>query len=251
MISIIDIIEKRESLYSLAPFSDEIKNLKKKLDLLDFAYSDLRLYGSALTREKVQSILDGVTVPDAPVFEHRLCEAHRKLLQRFADKIDMGIDVDNAVLDEFCNILAGTKTPPFREGTPLLYHIDYVPGDEERMPSELANVFASVKRDERDGVFSKEQGGDFCLKAATLHGRIIKAYPYSDGFSEMAARVAMQYVIVQSGYFPIDIGISETEYNTILTGSLKSGNAAEFAELIRSAIFKQLNFLIDTVERTI
>ena len=249
MVTISDIKEKRESLYSLAPFTEGVKNLKRRSDLLDFAYSDLRLYGSALTKEGVQNILDGVTVPDAPVFEHRLCEAHRRLLSRFTDKIDMGLDVDSIVLNEFCTILAGTEVPPYRDGSPILYHLDFVTGDDERISSDLADMFASVKRDERDGVFSEEQGGDFCVKAAALHRGIIKVYPYADGLSEMAARVAMQYVIVKSGYFPIDIGISETEYNTIMTNSLKSINVSGFADIIRTAIFKQLNYLIDIAER--
>ena len=248
MVSINDIKEKREILYSLAPFSEGVKRLKRRSDLIDFTYSDLRLFGSTLTRAGTELIIDGGTVPGAPVFEHRLCEAHRKLLARFDSKLDMELEVDNIVLNEFCCILSGADLPPYREGSPLLYHLGYVPGDDEKISAELAEVFSSVRRDEKDGAFD-EPYGDFCLKAAAVHNGIIKVYPYADGFSELAARAAMQYICVKAGFFPVDIGITETEYNTITAAGINSGDASELADTIRTAIFKKLHSLIDAAER--
>ena len=251
MVNINDITEKREILYSLAPFSEGVKALKRKSDLLDFAFSDLRLYGSALTKEGVRKILDGVTLREAPVFEHRLCEAHRKLLSKFADKTDMGLEVDSIILNEFCGILSGKDTPGFREGSPLLYHLDFVPGDDERISSDLSEVFARIRRDEANGAFDERAGGDFCLKAAALHMGIVKVYPYAGGFSELTARAAMQYTLVKNGYFPVDPGMTETEYNTVTSDSVRSGDASGFADALRTAVFKKLHYLIDSVGRAI
>jgi hypothetical protein len=249
MVSINDITVKREILYSLAPFSEGLKNLKRKSDLIDFAFSDLRLYGSTLAKAGTELIIDGVTVQDIPVFEHRLCEAHRKLLARFESKLDMGLEVDIILLNEFCSILSGTDLPPFREDSPLLYHLNFVAGDDKNISADMDDMFFAIKQDEKAGAFDERFDGDFCLKAARIHNGIVSVYPYSNGFSELSARAAMQYVLLKEGFFPVDIGISETEYNTITTSGIQSGDAAELSGIIRTAIYKKLQYLIDAATR--
>jgi len=247
MIDINTITEKRDILYSLTPFSEGVKALKRRNDLVDLTYSDLRLNGSTLTREGVTSILEGNTIPGAPVFEHRLCEAHRKLLSRFDDKIHMDMEPDIILLNEFSMILSSAELPPYREGSPLLYHLDYVPGDDTRVSADLAEFFSAVRRADKDGAY----GNDFFQKAAALHLGIIKIYPYTEGFTEMSARAVMQYELVRAGYFPVDIDVSEPEYNRICADSIQTGNASELAELLRTAVFKKIHMLIDAVERGI
>ena len=243
MIDIKNITEKRDILYSLTPFSEGVKNFKRRNDLIDFAYSDLRLYGSTLTKDGIESILEGNTVPDAPVFEHRLTEAHRKLLSRFEDKIHMGLEMDSILLNEFCTVLSSSDLPPYREGAPLLYHLDFVPGDDDSISADLADVFSIIKR--------TDYKGEFCEKAAAIHTGILKVYPYEEGFSELSARAAMQYELVKAGYFPVNIDVSESEYNGICAEAIQSGDSAEFAELLRKALFKKLHVLIDAIERGI
>jgi len=245
MVDINNITDKREILFALAPFSEGVKALKRRSDLVDFAYSDLRLYGSTLTKEGVGSILEGNTVPGAPVFEHRLCEAHRKLLSRFDDKLHMGLETDNILLNEFCVTLASSELPPYREGSPLLYHLDFVPGNDDRISADLADMFTAIRRAEKEDAFA----GDFCYKAAAIHMGILKVYPYEEGFSELSARAAAQYELVRAGCFPVDIDISESEYNRICGDAIRTGDAAEFAELLRKAVFKKLHMLIDAVKR--
>jgi len=243
MIDIKNITDKRDILYALAPFSEGVKKLKRQSDLVDFAFSDLRLYGSTLTKEGVASILEGNTVPGAPVFEHRLAEAHRKLLSRFEDKIHMSLETDSILLNEFCTVLSSAELPPYREGAPLLYHLDFVPGDDDRISADLAELFSAVKR--------TEYNGDFCRKAADIHMGILRVYPYEEGFSELSARAAMQYELVRAGYFPVDIDVSESDYNGICADAIHSGDIAKFAELLRKALFKKLHVLIDAINKGI
>ena len=245
MIDINNIIEKRDILYSLAPFSEGVKALKRHGDLLDFTFSNLKLYGSSLTKEGVSSILSGNSIAEAPIFEHRLCEAHRKLLSRFEDRIHMDYEIDSILLNEFSMILSSSELPLYREGSPLLYHLDYVPGDDERISADLSDAFTAIRHSEKDGVF----GGDFCLKASAVHMGILKVYPYAEGFSELSARTAAQYELVRSGYFPVDTGVSEQEYNRVCSEALRSGDTEEFAGILRAAVFRKLHMLIDSVER--
>jgi len=247
MVDMKNIIDKRETLFALAPFSEGVKALKRRGDLVDFAYSDLRLNGSKLTKEGVSNILDGNPVPDAPVLEHRLCEAHRKLLSKFDDMMYMSLETDGPLLDEICKILSSADSPPYREGAPLLYHIDHVPGDSDRIPIDVSDMFKAVRRKDSAGQFY----GDFCVKAAVIHMYIIEIYPYKEGFSEMAARAAAQYELIRAGYFPVDPDVSEAEYNRINTYALKNETALEYAELLQKAVLKKLDMLIDAVKRGI
>ena len=246
MVDINTINEKRDALYSLAPFSDGVKALKQRMDVVDFAYSNLRLYGSALTREGTKSILAGCTVPGLPVFEHRLCEAHRKLLTRFDDKLDMDLEIDVVMLNEFCMLLAGTDKPPYRKGEPLLYHLDFVPVDDDRILDELTEILAAIKRAARSGAYN-----DFCHKAAAVHTGVVKIYPYQGGFSELAARAAMQYELVRAGYFPVDIGLPESAYNTVCSAAIRKGDVTEFADLLRGAVIRKMDMLIEAIQRGI
>jgi len=245
MIDINNIIDKREILFALAPFSGGVKALKRRSDLVDFAFSDLRLYGSTLTKEGVTRILEGNTIPGAPVFEHRLCEAHRKMLSRFEDKLHMGLEIDSILLNEFIMILSSSELPPYRESEPILYHLDFVPGDDDCISADLAVTFEAIRRAEKEGLYA----GDFCKKAADIHMGILKVYPYTEGFSELSARAATQYELVRAGYFPVDIGVGESEYNRISADAIRSGDAGEFAELLRMALFKKIHMLIDAVNR--
>ena len=218
--------------------------MKRRMDLLDFAYSDLRLNGSALTKEGAKSILAGNTVPGVPVFEHRMCEAHKKLLIRFESKLDMDPDVDMALLNEFCMILSGSTQPLYRKGEPLLYHLDFVPGDDERAADELTEILSAIRRADKGNAYK-----DFCHKAAAIHTAILKVYPYQGGFSELTARAAMQYELVRAGYFPIDVGISEQAYNTMCAAAIRKGDVTEFSDLLRNAVMKKLLVLIEAVKR--
>ena len=240
MVNINEIMEKREQLYALAPFPEGVKTLKRRSDLLDFTYSDMRLFGSTLTRHGVRMILEGNTIASAPVFEHRLCEAHKRLLLKFMDKLDMRLEVDTVLLNEFCTVLTGLENPVFRQGEPLLYHLGFVPGDDESISKDLAKMFSAIKRDDVK---------DFCLKAALVHLGVVKVYPYEGGVSEMAARAAMQYTLMQAGFFPVDIGVSEPDYNRVTANGIRTGDAEEFAGLLRAAIFKKLCFLLETIQK--
>ena len=242
-------------MYSLSPFSENVKRLKRRQDLFDFAYSDIRLYGGRLTSEGVKSVLAGNAVPGVPVFEHRLCEAHRTLISRFEEMLHMAVDTDSQRVEEFCEILRGAAAPhrggcaslPWRKGLPLLYHLDFVPGDDDRIQKDMAEMFATVRKIEREGFFGKDSSYDFCLKAAAIHMGIVEVYPFADGFSELSARAAMQYEIVRAGYFPIDPGISETEYNDYTATAIKTGDLSGFAGLLRDAVCKKIQFFIDAI----
>jgi hypothetical protein len=241
MIGIREIEEVRGVLASLAPYSAGLREHKRRLDLIDFAFADLKLFGSVLTREGVSNIFDGNMISGIPVREHRLVEAHRKLRNRFDDKAEMQMSTDSILLNEFAMILFGTDLPPYRASAPPLYHLDFVPGSPDEISRGLHDAFAALAR--------MRFGGDCCLRAAAVHCGIVAVYPYEEGKSEMAARVCMQYELFRAGLFPVDLGVNEQTYNRALSDAVKKGDPSGFAEIVRIAVFKKLHYLIDAAKR--
>jgi len=182
---------------------------------------------------------------------------HRTLISRFEKKLHMDIEVDGALTDEFCSVLFGAAAPhrndsvrlPYRAGSPLLYHLDFVPGDDDRITKDLEKMFSAIRRAEKEGAFGSGDNWDGCLKAASIHMGIVKVYPYSEGFSELTARAALQYELVRAGFFPIDTGISETEYNDFTAAAIKAGEVSGFAGLLREAVYNKIDFFINAIKR--
>ena len=236
MSSITEIKIKMRSLLSKAPFSKELKELKRKLDIVDFAFSNLNLDGSIITRAGVMSILEGNVIDNAPVKEHRLIELHNKLLFRMEDRIEMKMEVDISIIEDLYKIICDNSSIAYRTGNPILYHLDFVPDEYTHVRQALIDSIKQVDR--------RDFAGDFCLKAAAYHLEIIKAYPF-DTYSEMLARTILQYELIRSGLFTLPINIGEQKYNSIISESLITGNPEGFAQVIRDSALAKLDFLLD------
>lgn len=226
------------SLVSKAPFSNEVKEFKRKMDIVDFAYSNLHLDGSILTRAGVLSILEGNVINNAPVREHRLIELHGKLLSKMEDRLEMRMDVDLSIAESFYKIIIGHDEIKYRTTNPILYHLDFVPDNYDDVRVALNDALKKVNRNDYDG--------DFCLKAAEFHMEIIKIYPFDD-YTEVLARTIMQYELEKNSLFPISINIDEQLYNHMISEALVTGNSEHFAQIIRKSALEKLDLLIDKV----
>ena len=236
MSTIVEVKEKMRSLLAKAPFSNELKETKQRLDVVDFAFSNLNLDGSRITRAGVNSILDENVIYDIPVKEHRLIGIHKALLSKMDDWNDMKKDVDISIAEDVYKAIAETDTVEYRKGNPVLYHLDFVPADYLDIRDEFAKKLKQVDW--------KDYGGDFCAKAATFHMEVIRIYPFND-YTEMLARSIMQYIFISNGLFPISLKIDEVKYNNVISEALLTGSYEEFAEIIRQSIILKLDYLIE------
>ncbi|MDR1042990.1 MAG: Fic family protein [Clostridiales Family XIII bacterium] len=203
---------------------------RERIDLLDYAWSDLRLDGSALTREGVASIIHGDLVRSVSIAESSEVRCHEKAMNTFRDLLYMQVDIDRASLQQISGAWEDFFDVGFRKGIPLLPHLDFTPpyhGDVTKLLDELFRYAASAY-----------DSGGFARKAARVHNGLIYIYPFSE-HSEMIARAAMQYVLLREGKAVIDIGLSEREYNTMTSEAIRSGDDLPFAEAIELAVTKK------------
>jgi Fic family protein len=211
-----------------------------RIDLLDYVWSDLRLDGSALTREGVASMIHGDLVRNISIAESSEVRCHEKAMNTFRDLLYMQVDIDRASLQQISGAWEDFFEVGFRRGIPLLPHLDFTPpyhGDVTKLLDELFRYAASAY-----------DRGSFARKAARVHNGLIYIYPFSE-HSEMIARAAMQYVLLREGKPIIDIGLSEREYNTMTSEAIRSGDDLPFAEAIEFAVTKKEIAFGDESER--
>ena len=236
MSSITELMIKLRSLLGKAPFSDELIELKNKLDIVDLVYTNLNLEGSILTKAGVMNILEGNVINNVPIKEHLLIEIHNRLLARMEDRIEMKYEVDIAVVEDFYSIIISGNSVKYRSTSPELYHLDFVPGDYSDIRSALSDELKQVGRTDFDG--------NFCMKAAAYHNKIIKVYPFEE-YNEILARTIMQYELMRNGLFPIQLDVKEQEYNSIVSQSISMNDNGPFADIIINSAMEKVELLLE------
>jgi Fic family protein len=203
---------------------------RERVDLLDYTWSDLRLDGSALTREGVASIIQGDLVRNISIAESSEVRCHERAMNTFRDLLYMQIDIDRASLEQISGAWEDFFDVGFRRGVPLLPHLDFTPphhGDVTRLLDELFRHVASAY-----------DSHSFARKAARVHNGLMYIYPFAE-HSETIARAAMQYVLLRERRPIIDIGLSEQEYNTMASEAIRTGDDLPFAEAIEQAVARK------------
>jgi Fic family protein len=203
---------------------------RERIDLLDYAWSDLRLDGSALTREGVASIIHGDLVRTVSIAESSEVRCHEKAMNTFRDLLYMQVDIDRASLQQIAESWEDFFDVGFRRRSPVLPHLGFTPPYHGDVPKLLDELFRYAH--------SAYGRGDAARKAARIHNGLVYLYPFAE-HSEMIARAAMQYTLLREGRPVIDIGSSETEYNTMVAAAIRSGDDGPFAGAIELAVKKK------------
>jgi Fic family protein len=203
---------------------------RDRIDLLDYAWSDLRLDGSALTRDGVASIIQGKLVPSVSIAESSEVRCHENAMNTFRDLLYMQVDIDRASLQQIAGAWGDFFDVDFRRGSPVLPHLGFAPPHHSDVPKLLDELFRYA--------LSAYDGKGAEYKAARVHNGLIYIYPFAE-HSEMISRAAMQYVLLREGRPVVDIGLSETEYNTITSDAIRTGDDSPLARAIDLAATKK------------
>jgi hypothetical protein len=226
-------IERKLAELKKTPFDGLTKEKAEKLDLFDFAYTDLKLSGSKLTPEGVLSIIDGVMVTKATIAEHQLVERHLETIKLFRKMSHMQISMDSKSLADIYKALSGESEASYRRITPSLIEYDYTPPFHDEIESRLTKLFTQTTVAEV-GVIKN---------AANIHDGIIGIYPYEKG-SDMLARAALQYILFSHGLPIIRLNLSEHNYNTLIADTLNKGGEGIHPYIV-SGIENKLDSLLD------
>ena len=234
-----EIDEKKRLLESKKPFTALTAEKFTKLDLFDFVYSNLKLDGSSLTAEGVNTILNGGLVPGVSILEHSMVECHRNLIKTFDNMRHMRTSIHVKELIMIYSVLSDVPYPSFRKGNPILYQLNYTPPYYQDIEALLIEMFRDL--------FTREYGHDFIRKAVDMHDGIIRIYPFEE-HSESLARTILQYALYSNGYPLIQFGVSEQVYNDIVGETLKRDTHDAMYNCVQDALSHKLDTLLRYLE---
>jgi hypothetical protein len=206
----------------------------KKLELLDYTYSDLKLDGSVLTREGIAKIMEGQLIPSVSVAEHEELSCHKKALNIMNDMLHMQTDLGRAGLFRLAEAWDGMIGVRIRSGSPVLQHLGFTPPYHADVTGLLDDLFNKLWRSNRDA--------DVYERAAIIHNGIIAIYPF-ETHSEMLARAAMQYELKMAGLPVTPLDVTEQEYNTIVGDAVRYADHELFASVITRSVNKRIRYL--------
>ncbi|MDR3225008.1 MAG: Fic family protein [Clostridiales Family XIII bacterium] len=200
---------------------------RERIDLLDYAWSDLRLDGSTLTREGVASILQGELVQNVSIAESSEVRCHELAMATFTNLLHMQVDMDRAGLQQIAESWSDFFDVSFRKSSPVLPHLGFTPPHYSDIPKLLDELFRDVL-----SAFGER---NVASRAARIHNGLVYIYPFTE-HSEMIARAAMQYELLHGGLPVVDIGLSEPAYNTLLSESIRTGDDGPLTDAITKAV---------------
>ena len=230
-----EIKQKQIILENRKPYNPQICEYLTELNMNDWIYSSLRLDGGVLTKAQIQKILKGEILIDVALFLHALVEGHGNAYKAACDMLEMGNSLNAKMLTTFARKITGDDSLGYRKTNPVLVALDYNPPHPAEIEEQIKLLMVWFHSDDLD--FNPIK------KAAILHHRIIEIYPF-ESVSESVARAAMYYFLMESGYHPFEITLSEREYNLAITEYLKKENAEPFYNAIEHSLFNKMEVLI-------
>lgn len=235
-----EIRKKMLILSNRAPFDEDIRAYIRDIEKNEWLYNNMRLEGSALTKEQLAVISKGEFVLSVPVEEHLLADRLLKSLERLWNFVDMKRDLDLSILDEINAIICGRKEKmAYRKRNGVVPELDYIPPIPAEIPGRMNNFGAMLaKASYADG------GHDECFEyAARIHNEIIRIFPF--GLKDkLTARAAAAFYLMTKGYPAISPSMREEEYNKMAAEYLQNGDCKPYARVLKEEVLRRMELMI-------
>lgn len=236
-----EIRKKMVILQNRWPINPDVKAYLADLEGREWVYMNLRLSGSPLAKENIDTIMDGGCILEGSIDDHLLIARLQQLRQYIYRLTDMGVGLSMNILKDMHRIVTGGGEAEFRKGHPILLEYGYNP----MMPAEIPRAMAQVVS------FAAEEPAlaqDAFTHSAMIHNRLVEIYPYKEG-SQLLARAAAYYFLVEQGYPMASLDLSEQAYNDSIIAYLKSGSCQTMEQALMEAVLSRLNLMVRLTER--
>ena len=230
-----EIRKKLVILHNRRPFPEQVRSYLADLEKREWLYMNLRLSGSSLGPEDVDTVLQGGCILNAPIEEHLMITRLEELRQYIYRLSDMEADLSLQMIRDMHTILTGHKAKDFRKGNPVLLEYGASPLLPGEIPGEMAGLVDFARK--------REEGENPFLKAARLHNRCMEIYPYSEKTPELA-RAILYYTLARNGLPMAALDLSEEEYNQEIAAYLAGGGSQALADHLMQAVRNRLELMI-------
>ncbi len=231
-----EVDELNKKLNSKRPISKEaLKSLKDSINL-EWTYNSNGIEGNTLTLRETQVVLEGITVGGKSLKEHLEAINHEKAIQFLDDLIKdkdpiTEWDIKNIhqlILKEIDDANAGK----YRNENVRIKGANHIPPDYLIIPELMNKLIINYQS------WNKYHP---IIKAALLHGELVKIHPFVDG-NGRTSRLVMNLSLMNSGYVPVIIKKEKRlEYYNALDKAHTTGDYTDFVKLVNELEIEMLN----------
>lgn len=228
--------ELNNKLNSKRPFSKEtLKSLRNSINL-EWTYNSNGIEGNTLTLRETQIVLEGITVGGKTLREHLEAINHEKAIEYIEDLVkeknpvtEWNIkNIHQLVLKEIDDKNAGK----YRSENVAIMGATHTPPDHLIVPELMEKLILNYQK------WNKYHP---IIKAAIIHGELVKIHPFIDG-NGRTSRLVMNLSLMNSGYLPVIIKKeNRLEYYNALDKAHTTGDYTDFVKLVTNLEIEMIN----------
>ena len=231
-----EVDELNKELNSKRPISkDTLKSLKESINL-EWTYNSNGIEGNTLTLRETQVVLEGITVGGKSIKEHLEVINHEKAILFLDDLVkDKEIinewnikNIHQLILKDIDDVNAGR----YRTENVTIKGAVHVPPDYLMVPELMEMLVLKYKHWDKYHPI---------IKAALLHGELVKIHPFIDG-NGRTSRLVMNLSLMNSGYLPVIIKKEKRlDYYNALDKAHTTGDYTDFVKLVNKLEIEMIN----------
>ena len=228
--------ELNNKLNSKRPFSKEtLKSLRNTINI-EWTYNSNGIEGNTLTLRETQIVLEGITVGGKTLREHLEAINHEKAIEYIEDLVkeknpvtEWNIkNIHQLVLKEIDDKNAGK----YRSENVAIMGATHTPPDHLIVPELMEKLILNYQK------WNKYHP---IIKAALIHGELVKIHPFIDG-NGRTSRLVMNLSLMNSGYLPVIIKKeNRLEYYNALDKAHTTGDYTDFVKLVTNLEIEMIN----------
>lgn len=228
--------ELNNKLNSKRPFSKEtLKSLRNSINL-EWTYNSNGIEGNTLTLRETQIVLEGITVGGKTLREHLEAINHEKAIEYIEDLVkeknpvtEWNIkNIHQLVLKEIDDKNAGK----YRSENVAIMGATHTPPDHLIVPELMEKLILNYQK------WNKYHP---IIKAALIHGELVKIHPFIDG-NGRTSRLVMNLSLMNSGYLPVIIKKeNRLEYYNALDKAHTTSDYTDFVKLVTNLEIEMIN----------
>jgi len=158
------------------------------------------------------------------------------LLDVVQDSLSIKSSLDIKLLKKFHSVLIG-QASELRRSNQVIAEFKHVPPNHSMIEEKLNQLFHAVY----------ESDTNVIRNAALVHYGILSIYPFEE-YSEVMARVAMNYYLQEKGFLPVALGYNYKEYVSTMIECLSDNNDALFFWGLERAEYNKLTQVMQIIE---
>lgn len=231
-----ELLKQKIDLSLRRPFKSETNKKIRRLNDLDYIYGGLALDGTDLSRKEVEGMMEGEIPRNASLKECVFVKNYLSVLDLMRNSLAMKTSLDGRLLLKLHSMLTGDREG-FRRSTPTVVDFKHVPPHHSEIESQLGRLFQAAYK----------TGANEIRSAARIHCGIMDIYPF-ERYSEVMARMAMNYYLEERGFYPVALGYNRREYIKTVTECLKDKDVTIFFWGLERAEFNKQDLVRQIVE---